>query len=91
MVVYSDSVPLLGLNTCDKLTLIKQVYEISEHVQCHISFEEEFSGCFGEIGCLKKTHHIELRDDIKPVVIPVRKVPFVQNQISKRNSNVWLI
>ncbi len=76
VVVDSDSVPLLGLNTCDKLHLIKQVYEISEDVQCHSSIEEEFSDCFGEIGCLKKTHHIELRDDIKPVVIPVRKVAF---------------
>jgi hypothetical protein len=76
VVVDSDSVPLLGLNTCDKLNLIKQVYEISEDVQCHSSLKEEFSDCFGEIGCLKKTHHIELRDDIKPVVVPVRKVPF---------------
>ena len=51
------------------------MYEISD-VQCHSSIEGELSDCFGEIGCLKKTHHIELRDDIKPVVIPVRKVPF---------------
>ena len=50
VVVDSDSVPLLGLNTCDKLNLIKQVYEISEDVQCHSSIEEEFSDCFGEIG-----------------------------------------
>ena len=32
LVVDSDSVPLLGLNTCDKLNLSKQVYEISEDV-----------------------------------------------------------
>ncbi|CAB4026344.1 Hypothetical predicted protein, partial [Paramuricea clavata] len=76
MVVDSDSVPILGLNTCDKLNLIKQVYQISEEVQSHTPIEEEFSDCFGEIGCLKRTHHIELRDDVKPVIIPVRQVPF---------------
>ena len=76
MVVDSDSVPILGLNTCDKLNLIKQVYQISEEVQSHTPIEEEFSDCFGEIGCLKRPHHIELRDDVKPVIIPVRQVPF---------------
>ena len=76
MVEDSDFVPILGLNTCDKLNLIKQVYQISEEVQSHTPIEEEFSDCFGEIGCLKRTHHIELRDDVKPVIIPVRQVPF---------------
>ena len=38
--------------------------------------QEEFSDCFGEIGCLPRVHHIEIRDDVKPVITPVRKVRF---------------
>ena len=33
----------------------------------------EFSGCFGEIGTLNNTHHIEIKDNVAP---PVRKILF---------------
>ena len=75
IVVDSDSIPILGLNTCDKLNLIKKVYQISHDVNSD-SIQDEFSDCFGEIGCLNKIHHIEIRDDVKPVVVPVRKIPY---------------
>ena len=65
IVVDSDSIPILGLNTCDKLNLIKKVYQISHDVNSD-SIQDEFSDCFGEIGCLNKIHHIEIRDDVKP-------------------------
>ena len=35
----------------------------------------QFSNCFGEIGTLKNTHHIEIKDNVTPVVTPVRKMP----------------
>ena len=31
--------------------------------------------CIGSKG-LNKIHHIEITDDIKPVVVPVRKIPY---------------
>ena len=34
----------------------------------------EFSDCFGEIGTLKNTHHIEIKDNVNPVVTPLRKI-----------------
>ena len=34
----------------------------------------EFSDCFEEIGTLKNTHHIEIKDNITPVVTLVRKI-----------------
>ena len=71
----SDSIPILGLNTCDKLNLIKKVYQISHDVNSD-SIQDEFSDCFGEIGCLNKIHHIEIRDYVKPVVVPIRKIPY---------------
>ena len=38
-------------------------------------FFSEFHDSFGEIGTLNTTHHIEVIDNVKPVVNPVRKVP----------------
>ena len=76
IVVDSDSVPILGLNTSVKLNLIKQTYQISKNVQFTTSIQEEFSDCFGEIGCLTRIHHIGIRNDVEPVITPVRKVPF---------------
>ena len=35
----------------------------------------KFSDCFGEIGTLKNTHHIEIKDNVTTVVTPVRKIP----------------
>ena len=34
----------------------------------------EFSDCFGEIGTLKNTYHIEIKDNVMPVVTSVRKI-----------------
>ena len=84
IVVDSDSVPILGLNTSVKLNLIKHTYQISKDVQFTTPIQEEFSGCFGEIGCLPRVHHIEIRDDVKPVITPVRKVPFALKPKLKR-------
>ncbi len=75
IVVDSDTVPILGLNTSVKLNLIKQVYQISKSIQSTTPVHEEFSDCLGEIGCLLRVHHIEIRDDVKPVISPVRKIP----------------
>ncbi|CAB4033390.1 Hypothetical predicted protein, partial [Paramuricea clavata] len=36
----------------------------------------EYADCFGEIGTLKSTYHMTLKDDVRPVVVPPRKVPF---------------
>ena len=76
IVVDSDSVPILGLNTSVKLNLIKQIYQISENIPSTTPIHEEFSDCFGEISCLPRIHHIEIRDDVKPLIAPVRKIPF---------------
>ena len=35
----------------------------------------EFSDCFGEIETFKNTHHIEIKDNVSPVVTPVKKIP----------------
>ena len=37
----------------------------------------EISDYFGEVGTLKNTHHIEIKDNVTLLVIPVRKLPLV--------------
>ena len=64
--------PVLGLPTSEKLSLIKRVIgniEITNRIE--LSYPE----CFGEIGCLSHTYHIELNPNVKPVIVPPRKIP----------------
>ena len=65
-----------GQNTSVKLNLINQIYQISNNIQPTTLINEEFSDCFGEISCLPRVHHIEIIDDVKPVISSVRKIPF---------------
>ena len=48
---------------------------MSHDVNADASIQDEFFDCLGKIGCLNKIHHTEIRDDVKPVVVPVRKIP----------------
>ena len=75
-IVDLDSVPILGLNTSEKLNLIKQTYQMSKNVQFTTSIQEEFSDCFGGIGYLPHVHHVEIRNYVEPVITSVWKVPF---------------
>ena len=72
IVVDSKFVPFLGLATSESLNLIKHISAVN------VSNEQvlvEFSDCLGEIGTLKNTHHIEIKDNVTPVVNPVGKIP----------------
>ena len=73
IVAEMDSVPLLGLNTCKKLSLINRVMT----VDCEYSnLINEYTDCFGEIGSLSKVHHLTIDGNSSPVIQAPRKVPF---------------
>ena len=57
LVVDTKLVPILGLESCKNLKLIKRICsaELKEN-----SFLSEFLDCFGEIGTLNETYHIEV-------------------------------
>ena len=78
-IVDSDSVPILGLKTSEHLQLTKRISKLETNSE---TFFSEFHDCFGEIGTLNATYHIEVKDDVKSVVTPVRKVPHAKK---KRN------
>ena len=58
--------PILRLATSKNLNLIKHIFAINVSGE---QFLSEFSDCFGEIGTLRNTHHIEIKDNVIPVVI----------------------
>ena len=72
LVVDTTLVPILGLESCGNLKLIKRICSVDSKEN---SFLSEFSDCFGEIGTLNKAHHIEIKEKFTPVVTPVWRVP----------------
>ena len=72
IVADTNSLPILGLNMCEKLNLIKRVMVVNEDIPEAV---KEFGDCFGEMGTLPKVHHIHVDPDFKPVVHPPRRVP----------------
>ena len=77
MFVIADTIftPILGLPTSEKLNLIKRVMVVDNVQNCYQDLLAKFSNCFGELGMLPREYHIMLKDDVKPVDMPPRKIP----------------
>ncbi|CAB4000591.1 Hypothetical predicted protein [Paramuricea clavata] len=73
----SETTPTLGSATSERLNLVKRVTDsnVKESYMSNL-ISDEFCDCFGEIGTLKSTYHITLKDDVHPVVVHLRRVPF---------------
>ena len=56
----------------ESLNLIKRISTVNVSDKRFLS---EFSDCFGEIGTLKNTDHIEIKDNVTLAVTPSRKIP----------------
>ena len=67
------SPPVLGLDTREKLSLIKRIMAIDTELPESLA---ELEDCFGELGCLPEVHHINLKPDVTPVVHPPRRIPY---------------
>ena len=70
-IVPTKSNPIIGLETCERLNLIKRVMLINDSDP---SIFDEY--LFGELGCLPGEYHINIDETVKPVVHPPRRVPF---------------
>ena len=73
-VVPSESPPILGLETCKRLSLIKRVMVVNPATPEYLV---DYEDVFGEIGLLSGEHHINLDPSIPPVVNPPRRIPFM--------------
>ena len=71
-VVPTNSSPIIGLETCQRLNLIKRV----EILDCDDTNHLPSQDVFGEIGCLSGEHHIQIEGNAIPVVHPPRRVPY---------------
>jgi len=49
IVVETDPVPIVGLNTSEHLNLIERINTINGTSQADVPFEKEFSDCFGKM------------------------------------------
>ena len=77
IVVSFDTTPIIGLNTSEKLNLIQRVFKVNRCETFNTDqIPKEYFNCFGEVGILKKAYHIELKNDVTPVVVPPRKIPY---------------
>ena len=67
-VVPTNSSPIIGLETCQRLNLIKRV----EILNCDDANFIPSQDLFGEIGCLSGEHHIQVEENAIPAVHPPR-------------------
>lgn len=77
-VVESNSLCILGLETCKNLNLIKRVDivdNVGETQNYYETLVNKNLDLFTGIGCLKNKYHIELIENAKPVIHPPRKIP----------------
>ena len=72
LVTPGNHQPLLGLQACEKMNLIKRVLNITK-TPLEV---EDFADVFTGLGCLPGTHHITTSEDAIPVQHACRKVPF---------------
>ena len=72
-VVTTRSSPIIGLKACEKLNLIKRIYQLNKNYD---ELLQRYDSTFGDLGCLPGEYHINIDPDVKPVVHPARRVPF---------------
>ena len=79
----NNTVPIIGLKTSERLNLVQCVFkvntsELDDDAEFFVAYiPNDYLDCFiGDLGTLNRTYRIELKDNVKPTVVPPRKVPF---------------
>ena len=74
VVFDNDSVPLLSLETCERMNLITVNEDEFDHVAL---VREDFTDVFDvkKLGELPGTQHLTVDDKVRPVVMPDRRIP----------------
>ena len=80
LVTPGERQPLLGLQACDELGLVKRVLNITTESDNQIV--ENYQDVFEGLGCVPGKHHITLKENAQPVQHACRKIPFpLQSQL----------
>ena len=64
--------PVLGLQACEQIGLIKRIETLESHVNNDVLTKYDV---FTGLGCLEGKQHIHLKEHAKPVVHAPRRVP----------------
>ena len=75
IVADMKSPPIIGLKTSTDLELIKCIHQIYKIKTVITDYLQEFSDCFGKIGCFTRTHSIVTDPEVQPTINPPRRVP----------------
>ena len=77
LIVENSIQPILGINACEKLNLLKRVYVVTSQTENdQESTLAEYEDVFEGLGCLPGEHKICTDDKMTPVVHACRKVQF---------------
>ena len=74
----NNTVPIIGLKTSERLNLVHvfkaNTSELEDDAEFFVDYmPDDYSDCFGDLGKLNRTYHIELKDNVQPTVVPPRK------------------
>ena len=72
-VVPAKSVPVIGLNTCEKLQLIKRCFLING---MDPQLSDKYESLFDDIGCLQGKYKIKIDPNVIPVIHSPSRIPF---------------
>lgn len=78
VIVKTKSIPILGLNACVKLNLMKRVSSLlvdDKVFSSQDSFINKYKNVFTGVGKFPKKLSLELKESAKPVINSVRRIP----------------
>lgn len=78
VIVKTKSVPILGLNACVKLNLMKRVSSLlvdNKAFSSQVSFINMYKNVFTGVGKFPKKLTLELKDNATPMINSVRRIP----------------
>ena len=88
-VIEYPATPVIGLQTCHELNLVKRVSAVDTKGEENLSNDtnqdvneilQKYEDVFDGIGCLEGTYRIKIDPTVSPVVHPPRKIPFTQRE-----------
>ena len=89
-VIEHPATPVIGLQTCNDLNLVKRVSAVDTQRDENSSSDtsnldvneilKKYEDVFDGIGCLEGAYRIKIDSSVTPVVHPPRKIPFTQRE-----------
>lgn len=80
IVVKPEAMPILGLNACEYMGLIKRVHALEKSTKIDTGYADVFEG----LGCLAGEHSIRIDENVTPKVPPPRKIAVTQRKTENR-------